>query len=60
MPRTTPAVVARSKGGPVTLEEITIPDPGPGQVLVEVQACGVCHTDLHLSLIHISEPTRPY
>ena len=47
MPRTTPAVVARSKGGPVTLEEITIPDPGPGQVLVEVQACGVCHTDLH-------------
>ncbi len=47
MPRTTKAVVARSKGQPVTLEEISIPDPGPGEVLVRVQACGVCHTDLH-------------
>src|SRR5437763_16756370 len=41
------AVVARRKGEPVQVETIVVPDPGPGEVLVEVQACGVCHTDLH-------------
>src|SRR6476620_4806009 len=40
-------VVARSKGAPVTTETILVPDPGPGEALVRVQACGVCHTDLH-------------
>jgi S-(hydroxymethyl)mycothiol dehydrogenase len=40
-------VVAKGKGEPVTVETIEVPDPGPGEVLVEVQACGVCHTDLH-------------
>ncbi len=41
------AVVARSKGAPVTIETINVPDPGPGEAVVQVQACGVCHTDLH-------------
>ena len=41
------AVVARGKGAPVSLETILVPDPGPGEALVQVQACGVCHTDLH-------------
>ena len=40
-------VVALSKGAPVSLETVLVPDPGPGEVLVTVQACGVCHTDLH-------------
>jgi len=40
-------VVARGKGAPVGVETIVVPDPGPGEVLVDVQACGVCHTDLH-------------
>ncbi|WP_062348772.1 S-(hydroxymethyl)mycothiol dehydrogenase [Herbidospora yilanensis] len=40
-------VVARAKGAPVTLETILVPDPGPGEALVKVEACGVCHTDLH-------------
>jgi S-(hydroxymethyl)mycothiol dehydrogenase len=40
-------VVARSKGAPVPVETIIVPDPGPGEVVVDVQACGVCHTDLH-------------
>ncbi len=40
-------VVARGKGEPVTTEAILVPDPGPGEALVKVQACGVCHTDLH-------------
>ncbi|HEV3280124.1 MAG TPA: S-(hydroxymethyl)mycothiol dehydrogenase [Acidimicrobiales bacterium] len=40
-------VVAMSKGEPVSLVPIAVPDPGPGEVVVAVQACGVCHTDLH-------------
>jgi S-(hydroxymethyl)mycothiol dehydrogenase len=40
-------VVARAKGDPVQTETILVPDPGPGEALVQVQACGVCHTDLH-------------
>ena len=40
-------VVARGKGEPVTVEQIIVPDPKPGEALVRVQACGVCHTDLH-------------
>ena len=47
MPHSVRAVVARAKGEPVTVEVIEVPDPGPGEVLVAVQACGVCHTDLH-------------
>jgi len=40
-------VVARGKGNPVSTETIYVPDPGVGEVVVDVQACGVCHTDLH-------------
>jgi S-(hydroxymethyl)mycothiol dehydrogenase len=40
-------VVARGKGEPVSIETINVPDPGPGEAVVAVQACGVCHTDLH-------------
>ncbi|MDQ3273679.1 MAG: S-(hydroxymethyl)mycothiol dehydrogenase [Actinomycetota bacterium] len=40
-------VVATRKGAPVTIETVLVPDPGPGEALVQVQACGVCHTDLH-------------
>ena len=47
MPHSLRAVVARSKGEPVTVETIEVPDPGPGEVIVDVKACGVCHTDLH-------------
>ncbi|MDW6064532.1 S-(hydroxymethyl)mycothiol dehydrogenase [Streptomyces sp. FXJ1.4098] len=41
------AVVARGNGAPVSLETIVVPDPGPGEALVKIEACGVCHTDLH-------------
>ena len=41
------AVVALAQGEPVQLTTINVPDPGPGEALVQVQACGVCHTDLH-------------
>jgi S-(hydroxymethyl)mycothiol dehydrogenase len=40
-------VVSAGKGEPVQLETIVVPDPGPGEAVVKVQACGVCHTDLH-------------
>jgi S-(hydroxymethyl)mycothiol dehydrogenase len=40
-------VVAMSKGAPVSVEIVNVPDPGPGEAVVRVEACGVCHTDLH-------------
>ncbi|MBQ1082097.1 MULTISPECIES: S-(hydroxymethyl)mycothiol dehydrogenase [unclassified Nocardiopsis] len=40
-------VISRAKGAPVELTTIVVPDPGPGEAVVRVQACGVCHTDLH-------------
>jgi S-(hydroxymethyl)mycothiol dehydrogenase len=40
-------VIAREKGKPVEVATVLVPDPGPGEALVAVQACGVCHTDLH-------------
>src|SRR5947207_11699431 len=40
-------VIARAKGEPVEVATVLVPDPGPGEALVAVQACGVCHTDLH-------------
>ena len=47
MPHSVRGVVAKAKGEPVSIESIEVPDPGPGEVLIDVQACGVCHTDLH-------------
>ncbi|MET0468402.1 MAG: S-(hydroxymethyl)mycothiol dehydrogenase [Aeromicrobium sp.] len=40
-------VIARAKDAPVELVTINVPDPGPGEAVVKIQACGVCHTDLH-------------
>jgi len=40
-------VIARAKGAPVEVTTIVVPDPGPGEAVVKIQACGVCHTDLH-------------
>ncbi|HHV20527.1 MAG TPA: S-(hydroxymethyl)mycothiol dehydrogenase [Propionibacterium sp.] len=47
MSQTVKAVIARSKGADVEVVDIVIPDPGPGEAVVKIQACGVCHTDLH-------------
>jgi S-(hydroxymethyl)mycothiol dehydrogenase len=47
MPSEVRGVVSHAKGEPVRIETITVPDPGPGEATVRVQACGVCHTDLH-------------
>src|SRR5437764_967205 len=47
MPHEVQGVVAFAKGEPVATTTVLVPDPGPGEALVRVQACGVCHTDLH-------------
>ena len=47
MSQTVKGVIARSKQQPVEVTEIVIPDPGPGEAVVKIQACGVCPTDLH-------------
>src|SRR5439155_11506619 len=47
MPHEVRGVVSVAKGKPVEIAAVRVPDPGPGEALVEVQACGVCHTDLH-------------
>jgi S-(hydroxymethyl)mycothiol dehydrogenase len=47
MPHQVTGVIASAKGAAVELKDILVPDPGPGEVLVRVKACGVCHTDLH-------------
>ncbi|NLG56684.1 MAG: S-(hydroxymethyl)mycothiol dehydrogenase [Rhodococcus sp.] len=45
-PQQVRGVIARAKGAPVELVTINIPAPGPGEVVVDIAACGVCHTDL--------------
>ena len=47
MPQTVTGVVARGRGARVELADVVVPDPGPGEAVVEIHACGVCHTDLH-------------
>jgi S-(hydroxymethyl)mycothiol dehydrogenase len=47
VPQQVRGVIARAKGEPVEVADIVVPDPGPGEAVVRVQACGVCHTDLH-------------
>lgn len=48
-------VVVREKNAPATVETILVPDPGPGEAVVDVISCGVCHTDLHYQQGGISD-----
>src|SRR5215475_3112622 len=47
MPHEVNGVVVSGKDAPVAIATVLVPDPGPGEALISVQACGVCHTDLH-------------
>ena len=47
MTRTMRAAVVHDFCQPLTIEDVPVPDPGDGQVLVKIGASGVCHTDLH-------------
>jgi hypothetical protein len=51
------AAVVEQFGKPLVLQEHDIPVPGPGQILVKTEACGVCHTDLHAA--HGDWPVKP-
>jgi succinate semialdehyde reductase (NADPH) len=51
------AAVLLKPGTPITIEEIPIPRPAPGELLVRVEACGVCHTDLHVMKGDVAFPT---
>nr|WP_233452058.1 zinc-dependent alcohol dehydrogenase family protein [Rubrobacter xylanophilus] len=52
-------MVLRTPGGPLHPEELPVPNPGPGEVLVRVRACGVCRTDLHVVDGELREPKLP-
>src|SRR3954464_16028694 len=47
MPQTVKGVISRSKGADVEVVDVVVPDPGPGEAVVKIETCGVCHTDLH-------------
>jgi alcohol dehydrogenase, propanol-preferring len=47
MSTTMKAAVVRAFGQPLVIEDVPVPVPGPGEILVKTKACGVCHTDLH-------------
>ncbi len=57
LPRIMHAAVVETFGAPLVLGELPVPEPGPGQILVKTEACGVCHTDLHAA--HGDWPSRP-
>ena len=57
MAKTMQAAVVREFGKPLTIDEVPIPEPGEGMIQVNVQACGVCHTDLHAA--HGDWPVKP-
>ncbi|MFV0408635.1 MAG: alcohol dehydrogenase AdhP [Paracoccus sp. (in: a-proteobacteria)] len=51
------AAVVREFGKPLVIEDAPVPEPGPGQIQVKIEACGVCHTDLHAA--HGDWPVKP-
>ncbi len=53
------AMVLEAPGRPLVLKELPVPAPGPGQVLVKVNACGVCRTDLHILDGELAHPKLP-
>lgn len=59
LPATMRAMVLRQPGTPLVLETRPVPRPGPGQVLLKVEACGVCRTDLHLVDGELPDPVLP-
>jgi alcohol dehydrogenase, propanol-preferring len=59
IPETMRAMVLEQPGQPLTLLEVPVPQPGPGQVLIKVHACGVCRTDLHVCDGELTQPKLP-
>jgi len=59
LPETMRAMLFETPGKPLRLAELPVPHPGPGEVLVKVEACGVCRTDLHLVDGDLPDPKCP-
>ncbi len=59
IPATMRAMLLEAPGQPLRLREVPVPQPGPGQVLIRVRACGVCRTDLHIVDGELAEPKLP-
>jgi len=59
LPLTMKAMVLEEPRHPLRLKELPLPDPGPGQVLLRVHACGVCRTDLHILDGELPGPKLP-
>jgi S-(hydroxymethyl)glutathione dehydrogenase/alcohol dehydrogenase len=51
------AAVLAAPGSPLRIEQLPVPRPGPGELLLKVRACGLCHSDLHVLNGHIAFPT---
>jgi propanol-preferring alcohol dehydrogenase len=51
------AAVVREFRQPLSVEDVPIPEPGPEQVLVRIETCGLCHTDIHAA--HGDWPVKP-
>ncbi len=59
LPSTMRAMLLDAPQAPLRLAEVPVPQPGPGQVLIKVHACGVCHTDLHIVDGELTKPKLP-
>jgi propanol-preferring alcohol dehydrogenase len=59
IPPTMRAMVLETPKQPLRLRDLPVPEPGPGQILVRVRACGVCRTDLHIADGELAEPKLP-
>ena len=59
IPETMKAMVLEEQGRPLERKEVSVPRPGPGQLLLRVRACGVCRTDLHIVDGELEEPKLP-
>jgi propanol-preferring alcohol dehydrogenase len=59
IPKTMPAMLLDAPHFPLRPAELPVPEPGPGQVLLKVRACGLCHTDLHIVDGELAEPKLP-
>lgn len=59
MPETMRAMVLEEPGHELVLRELALPEPGPGELVVRVEACGVCRTDLHVRDGELPRAKRP-
>lgn len=58
MAKTMKAAMVRNFKEPLSIEEVPVPEVGAGRILVKIEACGVCHTDLHAA--HGDWPVKPH